>query len=294
MRIGIDWGGTKIELIALDENGAVLKRERISTPANYEASIRAVTGLIEACEFALDQNATVGIGIPGSISPKTGLVRNANSVWLNGQPLKRDMESALNREVRVQNDANCFAVSEAVDGAGAGKKTVVGVILGTGCGSGIAIDGEVLYGLHGVAGEFGHVPLPWIKEDEFPGAQCWCGQRNCLETWISGTAFQQDYARRVGDSSLRSGSEILALDTLAAHASLTAYCDRLARALALLVNMTDPDVIVLGGGMSNVEALYSRVPDLMKAYVFSDFFEGSLVQAMHGDSSGVRGAAWLW
>ena len=294
MRIGIDWGGTKIELIALDENGAVLKRERISTPANYEASIRAVTGLIEACEFALDQNATVGIGIPGSISPKTGLVRNANSVWLNGQPLKRDMESALNREVRVQNDANCFAVSEAVDGAGAGKKTVVGVILGTGCGSGIAIDGEVLYGLHGVAGEFGHVPLPWIKEDEFPGAQCWCGQRNCLEAWISGTAFQQDYARRVGDSSLRSGSEILALDTPAAHASLTAYCDRLARALALMVNMTDPDVIVLGGGMSNVEALYSRVPDLMKAYVFSDFFEGSLMQAMHGDSSGVRGAAWLW
>ena len=294
MRIGIDWGGTKIELIALDDRGAVLKRERIGTPANYEASIHAVTGLIEACEASLGENATVGIGIPGSISPKTGLVRNANSVWLNGQPLKRDIENALNREVRVQNDANCFAVSEAVDGAGAGKKTVVGVIIGTGCGSGIAIDGEALYGLHGVAGEFGHVPLPWIKEDEFPGAECWCGQRSCLETWISGTAFQQDFARRTGESSLRSGSEILALDTPAADASLAAYCDRLARALALLVNMIDPDVIVLGGGMSNVDALYVQVPDLMKAHVFSDFFEGSLVQAMHGDSSGVRGAAWLW
>lgn len=294
MRIGIDWGGTKLELIALDDHGATLHRKRVPTPPHYAASLQAVADLVEEAEVTLGASASIGLGIPGSISPVTGLVRNANSIWLNGKPLKEDMERLLNRKVRVQNDANCFAVSEAVDGAGAGYNVVVGVIIGTGCGSGLAIDGKAIAGKNGIAGEFGHLPLPWMTEDEFPGETCWCGKKGCLETWISGTGFQRDYARRVGVAPTISSEEILSLRSSEAAAALTAYCDRLARGLALLVNVLDPDVIVLGGGMSNVPALYNRVPEVMKTYVFSDVCDTRVVKAKHGDSSGVRGAAWLW
>lgn len=294
MRIGVDWGGTKIELIALDDAGSPLLRERIATPKNYISAVEAVCALVLGCERGIGRSASVGFGIPGTISSSTGLVKNANSTWLNGKPLKQDLEQKLRREVRIQNDANCFAVSEAVDGAGAGQAVVVGVILGTGCGCGIAINGKAILGKNAIAGEFGHVPLPWMKKDEYPGEVCWCGQKGCLETWISGTGFQKDFARRSGEQSLRSGAEILALNTPDAIAVLDDYCDRLARGLALLVNIIDPDVIVLGGGMSNVQTLYQRVPDIMKTYAFSDVFDASLRQAVHGDSSGVRGAAWLW
>ncbi|MDJ0612485.1 MAG: ROK family protein [Rhizobiaceae bacterium] len=294
MRIGIDWGGTKLELIALDDQGNALLRERVATPQDYDQSLKAACDLVHSAEAKTGKSASVGIGIPGSISPATEFVRNANSVWLNGRPLKLDLERMLEREVCVENDANCFAVSEAVDGAGEEYGVVAGIIIGTGCGSGIAINGKALSGANGVAGEMGHVPLPWMKEDEYPGEECWCGRHGCLETWISGTAFQRDYARRAGEDFLRSGNEILGLGTLEAANALDAYCDRLARGLALLVNMVDPDIIVLGGGMSNVETLYERVPELMKQWVFSDIFETPIVQARHGDSSGVRGAAWLW
>ena len=294
MRIGIDWGGTKLELIALDDDGSTVLRQRVDTPKDYSASLQAACRLVHSAEESLGAIASVGIGIPGSISPASGLVRNANSTWLNGKPLKDDLERLLNRKIRIENDANCFAVSEAVDGVGQGRHVVAGIILGTGCGSGLAINGKALTGANGIAGEFGHVPLPWMKENEFPGQPCWCGQQGCLETWISGTAFQQDYAKRTGEKELQPGDEILKSGTPEAFAAFDAYCDRLARGLALLVNMIDPDMIVLGGGMSNVAALYERVPKLMKRYVFSDVFQTPVVQAKHGDSSGVRGAAWLW
>jgi len=294
MRIGIDWGGTKLELIALDDDGNVLVRERVPTPRDYTQSIHAVCRLIKASEKKIETCASIGIGIPGTISSVTGLVKNANSTWLIGKPLKEDLECELGREVRIENDANCFAVSEAVDGAGVGEHVVVGVILGTGCGAGIAVNGQVVSGKNGIAGEFGHVPLPWMTEEEFPGETCWCGQKGCLETWISGTGFRHDFARRTGDKSVLSGEEILRLATPEASRALEAYCDRLARGLALIVNIVDPDVIVLGGGMSNVQALYEPVPTLMKRHVFSDVFDAPVRRAIHGDSSGVRGAAWLW
>ncbi|MEM7216101.1 MAG: ROK family protein [Pseudomonadota bacterium] len=294
MRIGIDWGGTKLEVIALDYDGTVLLRERIPTPPDYDKSLEAVCGLIAMAETEIGRTGTVGIGIPGTISPATGLIKNANSVWLNGKPLKQDLETRLEREVRIQNDANCFAVSEAVDGAGEGCRIVAGVILGTGCGCGIAIEGQALFGHHGIAGEFGHTPLANMNEEEFSGELCWCGKRGCVETWISGTGFQRDYQRRSGEKQLRPGSEIVALGSAASIASYEAYCDRLARSLSVLVNILDPDIFVLGGGMSNVDALYGDVPRLMKSHVFSDVFDTPMVKAKYGDSSGVRGAAWLW
>ncbi len=294
MRIGVDWGGTKTEFIALDENGDELLRERVATPPNYDASIECVHQHITRIESETGAVGSVGIGIPGTISPATELVKNANSTWLNGKPLKRDLEAILHREVRIQNDANCFAVSEAVDGAGAGHHVVAGLILGTGCGCGIAIDGKALVGRQAIAGEFGHVPLPWMRKDEFPGPFCWCGKYGCLETWISGTAFQKDYKARSGDAELISGDVILAKDTELSKQCYADYCDRLARGCALLINIIDPDIIVMGGGMSNITTLGSDTEALLSNYVFSDKVNTKIVQAHHGDSSGVRGAAWLW
>jgi len=294
MRIGIDWGGTKLEVIALGDDAGVLMRERVPTPSDYSACVKAVVELVQLAEKKTGTRGTVGLGIPGTISPASGLVKNANSVWMNGQPLKQDMEAELKREVRIHNDANCFAVSEAVDGAGKGHRVVAGIILGTGCGCGIAIDGTAHVGRHGIGGEFGHTPLGWLERDEFPGETCWCGRTGCLETWISGTGFQRDFQRRTGEKTLRTGREILALGSSDARQTYDAYCHRLARGLAVLVNILDPDVIVLGGGMSNVQTLYADVPPLMGWYVFSDVFDTPILQAKHGDSSGVRGAAWLW
>lgn len=294
MRIGVDWGGTKIEIIALDDAGVIILRERVSTPSDYQASVKLVSEMIRQAEVRAGVKASLGFGIPGTVSPATGLVKNANSTWLNGKPLKQDLEVILGREIRIQNDANCFAVSEAVDGAGAEYSVVAGLILGTGCGCGIAIDGKALVGRQAIAGEFGHVPLPWMRPDEFPGRQCWCGQFGCLETWISGTAFQRDYQQRSGDSKMLSGDAILAQNSDVSNACYRDYCDRLARGCAMLINILDPDVIVLGGGMSNIEHLESDVQNLLSQYVFSDAVDTPVVRALHGDSSGVRGAAWLW
>jgi len=295
MRIGIDWGGTKLEVIALDNDGNVLLRERVATPQNdYQACVKVACGLVQLVEEKTSQTGTVGIGIPGTISPATGLVKNANSTWLNGQPLKQDLEAVLGREVRITNDANCFAVSEAVDGAGEGIHVVAGIIIGTGCGSGLAIDGQVLTGGQGIAGEFGHAPLAPMTEEEFPGLECWCGRRGCLETYVSGTGFERDYGLRIDKKHMLTAPEILGLNDAHSIATYEAYVSRLGRGLAMLTNIVDPDIIVLGGGMSNVEPLYDDLPEAIKPYVFTDVFSTEIVKAKHGDSSGVRGAAWLW
>lgn len=295
MRIGVDWGGTKLEVALLDGSGEIAFRKRVSTPASYEASLAAVCALVSEAEKCAGTSCTVGVGIPGTVSARTGLVKNANSTWLNGMPLKVDLETRLDRETRIQNDANCFAVSEAVDGAGRGYRTVAGLILGTGCGCGVVIDAKPLVGRNAIAGEFGHTPLPWMNEDEFPGEACWCGQSGCLETFISGTGFERDFQRRSGEDFKRSAEDISSLeDNPWALEALHAYQDRLARALALLANILDPDVFVLGGGMSNVTEIYEPAFQRMKQYVFSDVCDTPVVRAMHGDSSGVRGAAWLW
>ena len=295
IRIGVDWGGTKIEVIALDEEGTTLIRERKKTPRDdYNACIKTVAELVCLAETRTGQRGSVGIGIPGTISPATGLVKNANSTWLNGKPLIDDMEAALARSVRIQNDANCFAVSEAIDGAGAGSPIVAGIILGTGCGAGIVLDGKAVFGAQGIAGEFGHTPLPYMTSKEFPGNPCWCGKRGCLETYISGTGFQRDYETRTGMPTPLGVKEIIAFDSEDSRATYHAYVDRLARGLSTLINIVDPDIIVLGGGMSNIDALYKDVPPLLGQYVFSDFVSTKIVKAKHGDSSGVRGAAWLW
>lgn len=295
MRIGIDWGGTKLEVIALDGQDQVLRRERIATPQDdYQACVHAVRDLVLGLEAKMQQVGSVGIGIPGTLSPATGLVKNANSTWLNGKPLLEDMQTILSREVRIQNDANCFAVSEAYDGAGEGAYSVAGVILGTGCGCGIAINGVALGGHQGIAGEFGHTPLAPMNEDEFPGNACWCGKRGCLETYISGTGLQRSYEVVIGEPSHLNAKEILELEDANSHKTYKAYCDQLARGLAQLVNILDPDVIVLGGGMSNHEPLYKNVPAIMVNHVFSDGFSTPILKAKHGDSSGVLGAARLW
>ena len=295
MRIGIDWGGTKLEVIALDDEGTPLIRERVATPRDdYMTCIHAVRDLVFSVEEKIGQSGSVGIGIPGTISTATGLVKNANSTWMNGKPLLQDIQSALNREVRIQNDANCFAVSEAFKGAGEGAHIVAGVILGTGCGCGISIDGVAHAGRQGIAGEFGHTPLAPMREDEFPGNACWCGKRGCLETYISGTGFQRGYETILGEPTHLDARAILALEDTQSVQAYNEYCDRLARGLAQLVNIFDPDVIVLGGGMSNVQSLYSDLPPVMRAHVFTDHFDTPIRQAKHGDSSGVRGAAWLW
>ncbi|MDH5407835.1 MAG: fructokinase [Gammaproteobacteria bacterium] len=296
MRIGIDLGGTKIEGIALDTQGAELFRQRVATPQHdYKATVKAICDLVEAVETETKQTGTVGMGIPGAISPATGLVKNANSTWLIGQPLKQDLESQLDREVRIANDANCFAVSEATDGAAKHANVVFGVIIGTGTGGGICINKQTLIGANAIGGEWGHNPLPWPQTDELPGHQCYCGQYGCIETWLSGPGFARDHLQH-SDEKLTAPEIVQAAlsGNEKAEQSLQRYEHRMARALASIINVIDPDVIVLGGGMSNIDRLYKTVPELWKEFVFSDRVATRLVSPIHGDSSGVRGAAWLW
>ena len=296
IRIGVDFGGTKIEAAALDEHGAYVSRVRKPNPGDYPDAVQTVRDLVDEVEKEAGfKAARVGLGMPGSISPKTGLVRNANSVWLNGQPFDKDVQKALECELRVANDANCFALSEATDGAGAGAKVVFGVILGTGCGGGVVVDGRLIEGVNGVGGEWGHMPLPWPTAKERGAHIDWCGRIDCLETWVSGTAFSKDYQDHTGEH--LTGDEIMKRargGEAEAAAAFDRYVDRLGRALAVIGDILDPDVIVLGGGMSNVVELYDRVPPVMARYIFSDVLKTRIVQAEHGDSSGVRGAAWLW
>lgn len=294
MRIGIDLGGTKIEGLALADHGREMARVRVPTPRHdYAKTIEAIVSLVAALERQTGARATVGIGIPGTISRITGLVKNANSTWLNGQPFSRDLERALGRRLQFANDANCFALSEATDGAAAGADVVFGVILGTGCGGGIAVHQRVLSGANGVAGEWGHNPLPAPRDGEWPGPPCYCGKTGCLEVFLSGPGLSADYAR--GGGSALDAAEIAARaghEPLAA-ASMARYEERLARALTAVINVLDPDVIVLGGGLSNIERLYINVPALWAPFG-GEIPRTRLVRAKHGDSSGVRGAAWLW
>ncbi|MFP5355430.1 MAG: ROK family protein [Gemmatimonadota bacterium] len=295
MRIGIDLGGTKIEAIALAEGGETLVRQRVATPPDYAATIAAIAALVGDVEAATAQRGTVGVGIPGAVVPVTGLVKNANSTWLIGRPLGRDLETALGRPVRLMNDANCFALSEATDGAAAGATVTFGVILGTGVGGGIVIRGECLVGANLIAGEWGHNALPRSAPDEYPGPACYCGKRGCIETWLSGPGFARDHAAHTGVS--MPAAEIAraaAGGDAEARASLARYVDRLSRALASVINILDPDVVVLGGGMSNVAGLAESVSAHLPRHVFSDVVVTRVVQNRHGDSSGVRGAAWLW
>lgn len=297
MLIGVDLGGTKIEAAALGEDGRFLARERVATPSgDYEATVRAVGTIVDGLAARFGAPRGVGIGIPGSASPKTGLVRNANSTCLIGRPLARDLEAALRRPVRLENDANCFAVSESVDGAGAGARLVFAVIIGTGCGAGVAIEGRALAGRHGVAGEFGHNPLPHaFGPEEAPGPACWCGRSGCLETFLSGPGFADRHHDATGERLTPPEIAAAARDGDAgARRSLELYRDRLARALAAVVNLIDPDVVVLGGGMSNIAEIYDGLIERIAPHVFSDAFDAPVRPALHGDSSGVRGAAWLW
>lgn len=338
MRIGIDLGGTKTEIICLNAvNGKELYRQRVPSPQNdYKATVKSIANLVRGAEETLGQTGTVGVGIPGTVSAVTGLVKNANATWLNGNPLIKDLSDELKRPVRIENDANCFAVSEATDGAAAGAGVVFGVIIGTGCGAGVVVNGKPVTGINGIGGEWGHNPLPFprlyseqpqqwldifdkgenmdkvvsktyahkdrpamftndIAWNEYPGEQCYCGKRGCLETWISGTGFKKEYARVTGENI--STHDIIAnaeKGEKKAVAALDRYIDRLARGLAGVIDILDPDVIVLGGGMSNVQQLYPGVKKVWERYIFSDTCDTKLVSPRHGDSSGVRGAAWLW
>jgi fructokinase len=297
LRIGIDLGGTKIEGIAL-EGGDVLRRRRIATPrGDYEATIVAVRDLAAAIQKDTGRAGTIGIGIPGAMSTKTDLVKNANSTWLIGKPLVRDLEHALGQPVRVSNDANCFVLSEATDGAATGARTVFGVIVGTGTGGGIVIDGRVLEGRHQIGGEWGHNPLPWATAEELPGPECYCGHHGCIETFLSGPGLVRTYTRLHGANDVADAATIAeraGTGNPEASRALETYERQMARALASIINVIDPDVIVLGGGLSNIRRLYTTVPALWKPFVFSDTADTPLVPALHGDSSGVRGAAWLW
>ena len=296
LRIGIDVGGTKIEGAVIDESGTVRLRRRISSPAgDYRATIAAIVAIIGDIEPDLGVTALVGIGIPGAISPATGLVKNANSTWLIGRPLQRDLETALARPVRLANDANCFALSEATDGAAAEAETVFGVILGTGVGGGIAVNGRIQVGANAIAGEWGHNSLPWPGPDEMPGPPCWCGRSGCIETFLSGPGLAADHRRRTGRSlTAREIAHTAEIGDPDCRATLARYSDRLARGLALVINVIDPDAIVLGGGLSAIGMLYDEVPRRWQRYIFSDQVLTRLLAPTHGDSSGVRGAAWLW
>lgn len=301
MRIGVDLGGTKIEAIALDDHGVILARERVATPAgDYSATVQAITELVLSVEKNLQQTATVGVATPGAIAPGTGRLKNANSVCLNGQPLQADLGAALQRSVRLANDADCFALSEATDGAAAGAAVVFGVIVGTGTGGGIVVNGQLLLGANAIAGEWGHNPLPWPQGEELPGPDCYCGKRGCIETFLSGPGLERDYLMATGrQCAVAEIAAHAAADDAVAEASLQRYERRMARALALVINLLDPDVIVLGGGLSNIERLYNTVPALWGEYVFSagmgdEPVRTRLLPPRHGDSSGVRGAAWLW
>lgn len=296
MRIGVDLGGTKIEAIAIDGAGRERYRRRVPTPqGDYGATLEAIASLVADAEAALGARASVGMGTPGSISRATGLLRGANSVCLNGRPIREDLARRLGREVRVTNDANCFALSEAADGAGAGADVVFGVILGTGVGGGIVVRGRVLDGPNGIAGEWGHDPLPWPRDDERPGPACFCGKDGCIETFLAGPGLAGDHRRATG-AALAPAAIVAAAAAgdPACEATLARYEERLARALAHVVNLLDPDVVVLGGGLSNLDRLYANVPRLWGRWVFSDRVDTRLEKHRHGDSSGVRGAAWLW
>jgi fructokinase len=293
VRFGIDLGGTKIEIVALGPDGGFAHRKRIATPAGYDATIEGIAGLVLGAEQALGACGSVGIGIPGVISPTTGMVKNANSLALNGHFFDQDIAARLQRDVRVGNDANCFALSEASDGAGTGYNVVFGVIVGTGCGGGITVGGQLIEGPNRVAGEWGHVPLPWPGAGEIPGPECWCGQFGCLERFISGTALAIDCDGPDARDAQGIPARAAAGDQKAA-AALARHADRMGRGLAVIVNVLDPDVIVLGGGLSNMDHLYAELPRVMVRHVFSDFVKTPIVRNQHGDSSGVRGAAWLW
>ncbi len=295
MRLGIDLGGTKIEIIALDDSGKELLRRRAPTPqGNYPATLQLIAQLVCDAETALGQRGSLGIGTPGALSRATGLLKNSNSVALNGQPILQDLETLLQRKVKISNDANCFALSEATDGAAAGAEVVFGVILGTGVGAGIVINGHILTGPNGIAGEWGHNPLPWPQADELPGQPCYCGKHGCIETFLSGPGMAKLHQIETGDS-LRAEEIVARADQgdATCERSLQRYENRLARSLAHVINILDPDVIVLGGGMSNIERLYANVPGIWDNWVFSDRVDTKLVKHQFGDSSGVRGAAWL-
>ncbi len=295
-RIGIDLGGTKTLGVALDRDGAVRASKRVDTPKHaYEAIVAALVDIVGALEASVGERCTVGVGMPGCLSPATGLVKGANTVVLNGRPLDRDLARALGRPVRVENDANCFALSEASDGAAAGASVVFGVIVGTGTGGGVVVDGRALRGANAIAGEWGHNPLPWPGDDERPGPECYCGRRGCIETFLSGPGLAADHLRATGQAldaaAIAARADAGDADCLA---TLARYADRMARSLATVINVLDPDVIVLGGGVSNVTRLYASVPAAWGRYVFSDVVRTRLARAKHGDASGVRGAAWLW
>lgn len=295
IQIGVDFGGTKIEAAALDREGKFLARVRAPNPGNYEAALRTVCELIDTVEKHAGGRGTIGVGTPGSISPRSGTMRNANSVYLNGRDFRKDLSGALGREIKIANDANCLALSEVVDGAAAGSRVAFAVILGTGCGGGLVVNGQLVEGAHGVGGEWGHIPLPWPTHDEIEAPTCWCGQRGCLETWVSGSGLQRDYAKVTGnalngESIVRAARE----GEAQAQAALKRYIDRLGRGLAVICNIVDPDTIVLGGGLSNVPELYDSLPDIIRKRVFSDTWNARIVPAKWGDSSGVRGAARLW
>ena len=295
LRIGIDLGGTKIEIAVFDHSGAQLLRRREPTPAgDYAATLAQIKKLIGDAERELGMQASIGIGTPGALSPSTGLMRNSNSTCLNSRPFKEDVQRTLGREVRLANDANCFALSEAHDGAAAGAASMFGAIIGTGVGGGIVINGKVIDGPNAIAGEWGHNPLPWAEDDERPGALCYCGKRGCIETFVSGPALARDYLQQQGIAASAKAIVARSTNEVAANQALVRYEGRLARALASVINVLDPEVIVLGGGLSNTERLYENIPKLWGKWVFSDTVRTRLVRNAHGDSSGVRGAAWLW
>jgi len=296
MRLGIDLGGTKIEIMALGAGGRVLLRERAPTPrTNYAETVIAIRNLVLSAEAKLGQSGSLGIAIPGTISPKTGLVKNANSTALIGHPLDSDLSVALGRPIRVANDANCFALSEASDGAAAGSRIVFGIIAGTGVGGGVCVDGRVLLGAHAIAGEWGHNPLPAPRGDEIPGPNCYCGRRGCIESWCSGPALAAQFTATTGR---RLAAEEIARSAASgdagASAAMEIFYDRFARSIATIVNILDPDTIVMGGGLSNIEALYRELPARVESFAFTPEGTTRIVKNLHGDSSGVRGAAWLW
>lgn len=295
-RLGIDLGGTKISGIALDPDGTVLKHFRLETPCgDYEKTVRQIHDIVKGLAQTAGAEYSVGIGIPGSFSPASGHVQNANSTWLNGKPLQGDIEAALGGPVRLANDANCFAVSEAADGAGSGYPSVFGVILGTGCGGGFVFNNRLVNGPRGIGGEWGHNPLPWATPDELPGPACWCGRRGCIETWVSGPGLSANHAWASGNTMKAEDIAAAAQGGCgAARQTLDRHASRLARSLACVVNILDPDCIVLGGGLSNMTHLYEALPKLMAPHIFADHTHVHVVRPMHGDDSGVRGAARLW
>lgn len=295
MALGIDFGGTKIEANVLDRSGEVLWRRRVPNPGTYDAAINAISALVEEAEAGASSPCSVGIGAPGSPSPRTGLMRNSNSVYLNGRHFRADLERSLRRPVRLANDANCLALSEATDGAAAGAQSVFAMVIGTGVGGGIVLNGRELDGAHGIAGEIGHLPLPWPRGDELDVPACWCGLSGCCESWISGTGFARAFAAATGR--VQTAPEIVAAAAAGdtdARLALDAYVDRLGRVLALVANLVDPEVVVLGGGMSNVAEIYPALPAIVRRHAFSDMWDGRIVPARWGDASGVRGAARLW